>query len=64
MMANPMKEPHMRQLFLTLPALLVAHPAAAHGGAHTHPHDGAQWLAVTSALVVAALIALAWSRRK
>ncbi|MDR9484621.1 MULTISPECIES: peptidase M23 [Sediminimonas] len=54
----------MRQLFLTLPALLVAHPAAAHGGAHTHPHDGAQWLAVTSALVVAALIALAWSRRK
>ena len=37
------------------PFILLAAPAAAHTGAHVHPHDGASWLAVVGALAVIAL---------
>ncbi|EPX75952.1 hypothetical protein [Salipiger mucosus] len=43
----------------------TAGPALAHPGAHVHPHDGAQWLAVAGALAVMALaggLALARAR--
>ncbi|ETX15251.1 hypothetical protein OCH239_18415 [Roseivivax halodurans JCM 10272] len=37
------------------PFILLAAPAAAHPGAHVHPHDGASWLAVVGALAVLVL---------
>ena len=41
-----------------LPLGLLASPAAAHTGAHLHPHDGGSWLIVVAALAVIA--AAAW----
>ncbi len=45
---------------LAVLALIIASPAAAHTGAavHMHPHDGASWMIVASAL---GLIAVAGS---
>lgn len=37
-------------LALAAVALLWASAAMAHPGAHVHPHDGAHWLAIVSAL--------------
>ena len=47
------------------PFILLAAPAAAHPGAHVHPHDGASWLALAGALAVLALAGgLALARRR
>ena len=44
-----------------IPLMLLASPAAAHTGAHLHPHGGGSWLAVVLALSAIALAAvLAW----
>ncbi|SLN15885.1 hypothetical protein ROJ8625_00521 [Roseivivax jejudonensis] len=49
---------------LVLPLGILAAPAAAHPGAHPHPHVATPWLAAALALVaVAALVALRQSRR-
>ncbi len=51
-----------------VPALiLTATPVLAHPGAHVHPHDGAHWLVVASALgliVMAGGLAVARSRSR
>ena len=55
----------MKKLALALVAM--GGQAAAHPGAHLHPHDGASWLAVAGALAVLALaggIAVAQVRRR
>ena len=37
-------------LALAAASLVLATSAMAHPGAHVHPHDGAHWLAIVSAL--------------
>lgn len=37
-------------LALTAASLVLATSAMAHPGAHVHPHDGAHWLVIVSAL--------------
>jgi hypothetical protein len=37
-------------LALAAASLVWASSALAHPGAHVHPHDGAHWLAIVSAL--------------
>ncbi|QFU08040.1 hypothetical protein PARPLA_02560 [Rhodobacteraceae bacterium THAF1] len=51
----------MRTMFF----LLLASPAAAHTGAHLHPHDGGSWVAAVIALCatgVAAMLAFGRNR--
>ena len=48
------KKPMKQIAFLSAPVLLTTQ-AAAHPGAHVHPHDGASWLTVVGALAVLAL---------
>ncbi len=42
-------------LALAAASLVLASSAMAHPGAHVHPHDGAHWLAIVSALGVIAV---------
>jgi hypothetical protein len=42
----------------TLFLLLSALPAAAHEGAHLHPHGSGSWIAVASGLALIAVAAL------
>jgi hypothetical protein len=44
--------------------ILLAGPAAAHPGAHAHPHDGAHWMLVLSLLTIALAACVAVWRRK
>ena len=37
-------------LALSVMSMALASTAMAHPGAHVHPHDGAHWLALVSAL--------------
>lgn len=37
-------------LALAATSMVLATSALAHPGAHVHPHDGAHWLAIVSAL--------------
>jgi len=41
----------------SIPLLLLASPAAAHTGAHLHPHDGGSWLSGVVALCAIAISA-------
>ena len=53
--------------FVPLALILSATPALAHSGPHLHPHDGAAWLTVASALgliAVAARVMLARARTR
>ena len=56
----------MKRIAIAL--ILMAGQAAAHPGAHAHPHDGASWLTMVAALAVlgaAGGVAFAtWRRRK
>ncbi|MFD1509305.1 hypothetical protein [Lacimonas salitolerans] len=46
------------------PLLILASPAAAHPGAHVHPHDGAHWLLWVSVLTIAVAGIIAFRGRK
>ncbi|MGJ8604607.1 MAG: hypothetical protein ACSHXH_10820 [Marivita sp.] len=43
--------------YAALALILTAGPALAHPGAHVHPHDGAHWLTLVSALALVAVAA-------
>jgi hypothetical protein len=53
----------MKKLALAVPALFVALPAAAHEGAHLHPHGSeTAMLVLTAALVGGAIATYLWRR--
>lgn len=54
----------MKQLFVTLPLVLIAAPVLAHSGAHIHPHaDDPSWLPVILGSVAISVAALIWVRK-
>ena len=59
------KKMMMKQVFTLGAIFAMATQAQAHPGAHLHPHDGAHWLVIVSALgVIAVAGALATAKAR